>query len=67
MRMASLELAGNGMRNGIEIVLPALTGQLGMEHHLEQQVTEFIAQGCIVAGLDGGDHLAGFLQRVACQ
>ncbi len=65
MRMAPHQLVVDGPCDTVEVEPATVLGQPRVEHHLEQQVTEFIPQlGGGFSRLDGVDHLVGLLQRV---
>ena len=51
----------------VERLVGVLSGDPRVEHHLEQQVTELLAQVVAVAGLDRLDRLVGLLDEVAHQ
>jgi hypothetical protein len=42
-------------------------GDAGVKKHLEQHVSEFVAQLCVIAATHGVEHLVGFLEKVATQ
>jgi hypothetical protein len=64
MRMAAQELFRNGLDHAAEIERALLLGHAGMEHDLEQEVAEFLAQVVkIAAGNRVGDFV-GLFQRI---
>ncbi len=61
VRMAALELVRDRARHVAEVEVAALAGELGLEHHLQQEVAELEAQLARIAVVDGLDHLVGLL------
>ena len=57
MGMTAHQLVVDGARDAVEIEPAALLGQPRVEHHLEQQISEFVSQLGRFTGLDGIDHL----------
>ncbi len=64
MRMPPHELLGDGLDHAAEIERALLLRHAGMEHDLQQQVAEFLAQIAEVAARDRVGDLVGFLERV---
>ena len=64
MWMPALELVGNRGRHRVEIEVPALLRDAGLEYDLEQEVAEFVTHGCRVAALNRVGNFVGFLDRV---
>ncbi len=67
MGMPVLELVGDASGHCIEIVATLFGRELRMEHDLEQQIAEFIAQRRVGSGFDRTHYLVGFLERIAGQ
>ena len=66
MRMAADQLAGDGLDDAAEVERALLLRHAGMEHHLQQQVAEFVAKVIEVAPRDGICDLIGLLDRIGC-
>ncbi len=64
MRMARLQLRGNGGGDIGEGEVSGFLGHACMEHHLQQQIAEFVAQGVEIAALDRVGDFIGFLDRI---
>ncbi|RMQ54470.1 hypothetical protein ALQ01_05585 [Pseudomonas savastanoi pv. glycinea] len=64
VRMATQQLAGNTVDDVVEFKPAFLFGQLRIEDHLKQQVTQLTLQMVEVALLDGIGHFVGFFQRM---
>ena len=62
--MPALELVGNRGRHRVEIEMPALLRDAGLEYDLEQEVAEFVAHRGRVAALNRIGNFVGFLDRV---
>ncbi len=65
--MAADELVGNPAGHVVEVEAALTGGDLGVEEHLQQQVTELLAQVGVVARLDRVQHLAGLLDQIGRQ
>src|SRR6185312_9731275 len=64
MRMTPQQLVADGSGHRLEIELPRLAGDLRVEHHLKQQIAQFVLQVQGIAALDGGGDLVGLLDGV---
>ena len=64
--MAANHLLGNYPGDIVEIEVTGLFGHPGVKHHLEQQVSEFVAQMLHVVASDRIGDFVGFLDRVRC-
>ncbi|MNE65788.1 hypothetical protein D3C80_1612950 [compost metagenome] len=64
MRVAALQFVADGVAHLIEVEQPLLLAHLGVKHHLEQQIAQFITQIGIVLALNGIQHFVGFFQGV---
>lgn len=64
MRMAALQLVGDGVGDVVEGEQPLFLGHAGVEDGLEQQVAELGLQLVHIAALDGVGDLIGLLQRI---
>ncbi len=53
--------------HGVEIERAALAGHLRVHDDVQEQVAEFLAQVGVVVGVDGGEHLVGFLDERGAQ
>ncbi|RMS17444.1 hypothetical protein ALP75_204488 [Pseudomonas syringae pv. actinidiae] len=62
--MTTQQLAGNTVHHAIELEAPFFLGQLRVEDHLKQQVTQLTLQMIKIALLDGIRHFIGFFQRM---
>ena len=67
MRMAADELLGESVRHLVEIKGSGLAGDLGVQHGLQQDVAEFIANLRGIAATDGLGHLVGLLNDMRDQ
>ena len=47
----------------VDLKTPLFLSQPGIEHHLEEQIAQFIFQPVEIAGVYCVDHLVGFLQE----
>jgi hypothetical protein len=63
--MATLHLRADGVGDVGEIEQPLLLRHLRMEHHLQQQVAQFVAQIGPVAAVDRVGDFVGFLDRIS--
>lgn len=61
VRMPPDELVHQGLRDLIQIVRLALSGQLTMEHDLEEEIPQLLGHLVIIAGLDGVEEFIDFL------
>lgn len=61
------QFVGDGTGNVVEVETVGFAGELGVEDDLQQQVAEFLAQGGMVAGLDGVQDFVGFLDQIVAQ
>lgn len=64
MGMAPDHLGGDGLDHGAEIEGAALFAEAGVEHDLQQQVAQLVAEIVEIAARDGVRHLIGFLDGV---
>ncbi|MCY1242164.1 hypothetical protein D9M72_551090 [compost metagenome] len=64
MRMAADHLARHRFDDVAKGKVAGFLRHPGMEHHLQQQIAEFVAEVVHVAALDGIGNLIGFLDRV---
>ena len=64
MRMPAHHLVADRGDDVVESEMPGFLGHLRMEHHLQQQVAEFVLQFVHVAAIDGIGDLVGFFDRV---
>ena len=64
MRMAAHQLFGDGLDHAAEIERALLLRHAGVEHDLEQEVAQLLAQIGEVAAGDGVGHLVGLFERV---
>ena len=64
VRMSSNHLARHRLDDVAKIECVLLLGHAGVEHHLQQEVAEFVAEVIEVAAGDGVDDLIGFLDGV---
>ena len=64
MRMPPDQLLGDRLHHVAEIERALLLGHAGVEHDLQQQVAQFVAQVVEIAALDRVGDLVGFLDRV---
>ncbi len=64
MGMAARELVANRACNRFEIEAAGFACHLRMEHHLEQQISEFVLEAAPVAAFDGVRHFVGFLDGI---
>jgi hypothetical protein len=62
--VAAHELRADRVHHVPEGEAALFLGHARVEHHLEEQVAELLAQGVAVAALDGVGHLVGLLDRV---
>ena len=67
MGMAAHQLGADACSDLGQIKAACLAGDLGVEHHLQQQVAQFLRQVVIVARADRIGHLVGLLQHVGHQ
>ncbi len=64
MRVTSHQLAGNAIDHLVPAETLFLAGQLGVKHHLKQQITQLAAQLIEIALLDGIGDFVGLFQRM---
>ena len=64
VRMTAFQLIADGVTHLVEVKQPLLLAHLGVEHHLEQQVPQFVTQIAVVLTFDSVQYLVGFFQRV---
>ena len=64
MGVAAHQLATDGAADRGQIKAALLPGDLGVEHHLQQEVTEFLFQVAIVAVANGIGHFMGLFNDV---
>lgn len=62
--MTAHQLVANATGHGGKIEPAALLRHVRVEHHLEQQITELVAQVLVIIALDGIGDLVRFLNRV---
>ena len=67
VRMPVGHFAVDGRNHVVEREQTLLLRQLGMEHHLEQEIAEFVAQVIRLTALDGIGDLIGFFDGVRRQ
>ena len=67
MRMATHELCGDVAGHVVEIEPARILRDLRVEDRLQQQVTEFLAQICLVAEVDRLDDFIRFLNQSRAQ
>jgi hypothetical protein len=65
--MAPDHLLADRGRDAVQVKRLALGRHLRMHDDVEQQIAQFFAQVRVVAGIDGGEHLVGFLQQRGAQ
>ena len=65
--VAADQLATDAAADRGQIKAALLLGDLGVEHHLQQEVTEFLFQVAIVAVADGIGHFMGLFDHVGHQ
>ena len=63
MRVAPHQLLANALRNACKIEATELLGHARVEHHLKQQISEFVAQPLQIAARYRIGHLVRFLNR----
>ena len=64
MRVTPHHLVGDRARHVGEVEPAQLLGHAGVEHDLQQQIAQLLAERRRVAGLGGLGDLVGFLDRV---
>ena len=67
MGVPAHQFLGDAKGDGVEGKAALLLGDLGVKHHLQQQVAEFLAQVGVVRGVDGGGDLVGLFQQAGAQ
>ena len=67
MGVAANQLATDAAADRGQIKAALLPGDLGVEHHLQQEVTEFFLQVAIVAVANGIGHFMGLFDHVGHQ
>ncbi|KPZ18253.1 Uncharacterized protein ALO56_05246 [Pseudomonas viridiflava] len=64
MRMTAQQLADDAIDDPVEFEAPFFASQMGIEHHLKQQVAQLALKLIEVTLFDGIGHFVGFFQRV---
>ncbi len=64
MRVSAFHFVGDGRRHIEKIEMSRFLRHLRVEHHLQQQITQFILERCHVAGFNGVCHLVSLFNRV---
>ena len=64
MGMAANQLVANASGNRIEIEALCFPGDLRVEHHLQQQVAEFLLEILVVTMTDCIGHFVGLFQDI---
>ncbi len=67
MRVAAHKLAAYTRQHIAQVKLPTLGSDLGMDHHLHQQIAQLLAQIQPVAAVQGFEHLIGLLENAGLQ
>ncbi len=65
--MAANHLVGDGSDHAVEVEPAVLRGERRLEHHLEEQVTELVAERLGRTRVDGLDDLVGLFDHVSAQ
>ena len=65
--MAANELLDGPAGDVVDGEAARVLGDLGVEHHLDEQVAELVAEPAGIAGVDGLEDLVGLLEELAPQ
>ena len=67
MRVAADQLRRDSLGHVVDVERPVLPGHLGVEHHLEQEIAQLLAEQLRSAGVDGLEGLVRLLEQMAGQ
>ena len=63
MRVAAHKLLVNAAQHGMHLKLTVINCNLRMQHHLQQQVAQFLPQCVRIRSVQSRQHLIGFLEQ----
>ena len=67
MGMSTHKFGADRASDCFEIEAVLLAGDLGMKHHLQQQIPQFLLEICVIAITDRIGHFVGLLQHIRHQ